>query len=92
MMFWAMIEMGIAVVAGCLPTIWPFIRRISLRKLSPRNISRDSIKLDQTFEDVGPYLQLTNQNRNNPAVLQYHACPAESIPPPVVPTKAYISP
>lgn len=32
-MFWAMIEMGIAVVAGCLPTIWPLISRISLESL-----------------------------------------------------------
>ncbi len=30
MMFWSMIEMGIAVVAGCLPTIWPLISNISL--------------------------------------------------------------
>lgn len=30
MMFWAMIEMGIAIVAGCLPTIWPLISKVSL--------------------------------------------------------------
>lgn len=33
MMFWAMIEMGIAIVAGCLPTIWPLISKISLEGL-----------------------------------------------------------
>jgi hypothetical protein len=30
MMFWSMIEMGTAIVAGCLPTIWPLINNISL--------------------------------------------------------------
>lgn len=28
-----MIEMGIAIVAGCLPTIWPLISKISLERL-----------------------------------------------------------
>lgn len=32
-MFWAMIEMGIAIVAGCLPTIWPLISKTSLEGL-----------------------------------------------------------
>lgn len=30
MMFWSMIEMGVAVVAGCLPAIWPLVSNASL--------------------------------------------------------------
>lgn len=33
MMFWAMIEMSIAIVAGCLPAIWPLISQMSLKSL-----------------------------------------------------------
>ncbi|KUI73105.1 hypothetical protein VM1G_09143 [Cytospora mali] len=33
MMFWSMIEMGIAIVAGCLPTIWPLISKVSLENM-----------------------------------------------------------
>lgn len=33
MMFWSMIEMGIAVIAGCLPTIWPLISKVSLENM-----------------------------------------------------------
>ncbi|KAI0424135.1 hypothetical protein F5Y09DRAFT_353752 [Xylaria sp. FL1042] len=30
LMVWSMVEMSIAVIAGCLPTIWPLVNRISL--------------------------------------------------------------
>ncbi|KAI0118666.1 hypothetical protein GGR51DRAFT_497223 [Nemania sp. FL0031] len=32
-MFWSMIEMGIAVVAGCLPPMWPLISKIPLENM-----------------------------------------------------------
>lgn len=32
-MIWSMIEIGIAVVAGCLPTIWPLISKMSLEDM-----------------------------------------------------------
>ncbi|KAI1430776.1 hypothetical protein GGR50DRAFT_683247 [Xylaria sp. CBS 124048] len=33
LMVWSMIEMSIAVVAGCLPTIWPLVSRISIEQM-----------------------------------------------------------
>ncbi|KAK3318819.1 hypothetical protein B0H66DRAFT_622940 [Apodospora peruviana] len=33
LMVWSMVEMGIAVLAGCLPTIWPLISKISLEDM-----------------------------------------------------------
>ncbi|KAJ8110467.1 hypothetical protein ONZ43_g5862 [Nemania bipapillata] len=33
LMVWSMIEMSIAVIAGCLPTIWPLLHQISLENM-----------------------------------------------------------
>jgi hypothetical protein len=33
LIFWSMVEMGIAIVAGCLPTIWPLIGKISVETM-----------------------------------------------------------
>ncbi|KAI0802500.1 hypothetical protein GGR55DRAFT_700984 [Xylaria sp. FL0064] len=33
LMIWSMVEMGIAVIAGCLPLIWPLVNRISLEDM-----------------------------------------------------------
>ncbi|KAI1291170.1 hypothetical protein F5Y03DRAFT_403608 [Xylaria venustula] len=33
LMVWSMVEMSTAVIAGCLPTIWPLVNRISLENM-----------------------------------------------------------
>lgn len=33
LMIWSMIEIGIAVVAGCLPTIWPLVSKIPIENM-----------------------------------------------------------
>lgn len=51
MMFYSMIEMGIAVVAGCLPTIWPLVNKISLENMV-RSV-RSALSLESLRESLG---------------------------------------
>ncbi|KUI62063.1 hypothetical protein VP1G_11353 [Cytospora mali] len=65
MMFWSMIEMGIAIIAGCLSTIWPLISKVSLGNMSLRESSAKgsknrsgagAYKLDHSNKDGGSYI------------------------------------
>lgn len=51
MMFYTMIEMGIAVIAGCLPTIWPLINKMSLESMV--QTVRSAFSLESLRESLG---------------------------------------
>lgn len=51
MIFYSMIEMGIAVVAGCLPTIWPLVNKISLESMV--RTLRSALSLESLRESLG---------------------------------------
>lgn len=51
MMFYTMIEMGIAVIAGCLPILWPLINKMSLESMV-RTV-RSALSLESLRESLG---------------------------------------
>ncbi|KAI1126437.1 hypothetical protein F5Y10DRAFT_244750 [Nemania abortiva] len=52
LMVWSMVEMGIAVIAGCLPTIWPLVNQISLENI--RYTLRSAISLQSLQRSTRP--------------------------------------
>ncbi|KAI1843549.1 hypothetical protein JX266_010182 [Neoarthrinium moseri] len=60
LMFWSMVEMGIAVVAGCLPTIWPLISKISVEEMVR------SVRSALSLESLRDLARVSSKGRSRP--------------------------
>jgi hypothetical protein len=79
-MFWSMIEMGIAAIAGCLPPMWPLITKIPLEDMARtvrRTLSLENLRSIRSTSTS----QKRHDGAEKPGNLKENAVSLDNLPP-----------